>query len=142
MKTADLDPSCLVSLWVGQMGSRQAVEDYRALRPPDDADGEPTCPFLEDIGLDPDYHEVLEVVYEPELWRRGAEAFAGLSGGQRFGPGAVCLVRELGLAPFDTALMVWAYAHIDRAQPGDRSGRVRFVGTFDFLPEPGEADAG
>jgi hypothetical protein len=139
--TAEPDPNVFVSLWIGQLGSRQALEDYRALRSsdPDDPDAAPTCAFLDDIGLSPDYHDLVEAVFEPELWLRGEEAFAGLSGGQLFGSGATRLVHELGLVPFDTALLVWGCGQQDEAEPGARAGLVRFVGTFDFLPEPREA---
>jgi hypothetical protein len=141
MVTAESDPNLFVSLWVGQFHSRQAMEDYRALgsSDPDDPDAEPTCAFLEDIGLSPGYAELVEAVYEPELWRRGEEAFAALSEGRLFGSGAARLVRELGLVPFDTALLVWGWGHQEDVEPGARAGLVRFVGRFDFLPEPSQA---
>jgi hypothetical protein len=144
MKTADPDPNVFVSLWVAQLGSRQAMEDYRAVRPsdPEDPDSDLTCAFLEDIGLSPDYDELVEAAFEPDLWLRGEQAFAGLSGGRLFGSGAARLVDEQELVPFDTALLVWGAGQQEHAEPGAQAGLVRFVGTFDFLPEPMNASTG
>jgi hypothetical protein len=125
-----------------QFGSRQAVEEYRAVPPEDDPEEEDLDPeagprFFEEVGLRAGWCEDLEVRHEPELWRQGEGAFRGLSWSHLLAPGAARVVSDLGLAPFDTVLMVWGYHHQSFAEPGARTGRVRFVGSFDLLPEPG-----
>jgi hypothetical protein len=136
--TVDPSPGWYGSLWVAQFESRQAVEDYQNPVPPDDPDDEPTCPFFEAVGLSADDFPYLEVRHEPDLWRKGADAFAGLSWGHLFGGGADRVVRTLGLTPFDTVLMVWGDLYQNYAEPGEARGPIRFVGTFDLTNEPSD----
>ena len=134
--TNPFDRDIQVSLWVGQFGSREAVEEYVSLRQ-EDTDGEPVSNIADELGLSAvDIHECLEVRYEPGLWQKGEAAFAGFSWGRLFGPGAIQLASRLGAVPFDTALLVVGYNYLAHAEEGEQCGRVRFIGTFDLLPEP------
>jgi hypothetical protein len=127
------DEGDIVSVWVGNFGSEAAVDAYIEEQYGDD--DRPISPFAEDIGLGFYDHDFFEVNHEAGLSARGIGAFAGHSYGESFA-GTVCAVaQDAGLTEFDTTFLLYGYDHQKRAPSLPTPQRVRFVGTFPYVPK-------
>jgi hypothetical protein len=122
-----------VSVWVGTLGSKEAVEAYTLEQYEDDREHDPISPFAADIGLRFYDHDFFEVNHASGLSDQGTGAFSVHSYGTSFAAKAWEVVKQIGIDSFDTVFLLYGYNHQRTPQAVRRPKRVNFVGTFPYL---------
>ncbi len=132
------------AFWVGQFGSRDAVEAYAGKPEVLDLEsvtryfenpGAVESPrFFEDTGVYPSFG--VEYAYAEGLSGRGEGMLAGLLCGWWFAEEVTRAAERLAIRDFDTVLTLRAFYWQD-APPGARQGAVWFLGHIGVAVEQG-----
>jgi len=121
-----------VSVWVGMVGTKNAVDAYIEEQYDDDRDDDPISAFAADIGLKFYDHDFLEVHHEPGLSDGGASAFAKHSAGESFADIAWAAAGQRDVQTFDTVFLLYGYDHMRYPQAHRQPEKVKFLGTFAY----------
>jgi hypothetical protein len=126
----------VVSVWVGQFGGQESVDEYLVEQYDEDRDDEPISPFATDIGLRFYDHDLIETHHEKGLSGKEVGVFANHSYGRSFAALAWEALKRLQVIDFDTMFFLYGYAHARYPQAQRQSQRVQFVGTFPYKDMP------
>lgn len=124
-----------LSLWIGQFGSEDELMEYVEFVYPDvddDEDGESSCPFATDAGLEWFDHDFQEANFCEEGLSDAEEALDGHSYSSSFAATAAAAIEQVKTPRDNAVFILYDFAYDPKVARPKKEGRLRFVGTFTF----------
>ncbi|MFL6261706.1 MAG: immunity 22 family protein [Thermoanaerobaculia bacterium] len=120
----------IVSVWLGRLGSQDALDAFLAEQYDDEQDDEPVSAFAAEIGLSFYDHDFFESSFHQRI--DSASAFDGHSYAESFKQAAWQVGSQLRDGVYDTLLLLYGYDHEGRQPQLRASAHLAFVGTFPY----------